>query len=52
MFKCHNSGETKHQAVTTNQFILNFLQRFECCCTYFQANQFSVNPQKSALLSM
>ena len=48
----HNSGETKNQVVTTNPFILNFLQRFECSCTHFQAINFSVNPQKSARFSM
>ena len=48
----HNSGETKNQVVTTNPFILNFLQRFECSWTHFQAINFSVNPQKSTHLSM
>ena len=47
IFKCHNSGETKNQVVTTNPFILNFLQRFKCSCTHFQVISFSVNPQKS-----
>ena len=46
MFKCHNSGEIKYQVVTTNPFILTFLQHFECSCTHFQAIIFSVNPQK------
>ena len=46
MLKCHNSGETKYQVVTANPFILNFLQCFECSCTYFQAIKVSVNSQK------
>ena len=46
-----NSSETKYQAVTTNPFVLTFLERFECSCTHFQAVIFSVNPQKSARLS-
>ena len=45
-------GETKNQVVMTNPFILNFLQHFKCSCTYFQAINFSVNPQKSTHLSM
>ena len=48
IFKCHNSGETKYQVVTTNPFILIFLQRFECSCTHFQAIN-SVNSQKRHL---
>ena len=46
MFKWHNSGEIKYQVVTTNTFILTFLQRFECSCTHFEAIKFSVNSQK------
>ena len=29
----HNYNEIKYQAVTTNPFILTFLQRFECSST-------------------
>ena len=33
-------------AVTTNPFILTFLQHFECNCTHIQAIIFSVNSRK------